>query len=269
MGGSSGGGTSTTIQKSDPWAGAQPYLKDIMGQAQTAYNNSANNQYFPGSTVVPFSPQQQQSMDMIQNRATNGSPLMDAAKTDLQKTVSGGYLDPTQNPAYQAMSQNVTNQVNSQFGAAGRTGSGMNQEALARGITQGGADLYNQERQRQMQAQLFAPQMANQDYYDAGMLGQVGAAQQQQAGNVLTDQMNRYNYNQNLPWQNLNQYSAILNGYGGLGGSSSITQPAAQTNQAASGIGGALAGGQLGSSFGPWGAGIGAVGGGLLGLFGK
>lgn len=268
MGGSSGGGTQTTIQKSDPWKESQPYLTDIMKSAQGAYGQSANDQYYPGSTVVPFSPQTQQSMNMVQQRAIDGSPLIGAAQGELQKTISGGYLDPTQNPAWQTMMDGVTNQVNSQFGAAGRTGSGANAEALARGITQGGAGIYDQERQRQMQAQLFAPTMANQDYYDAGMLGQVGQQQEQQSANYLTDSMNRYNYNQSKPWDNLNKYSAILNGYGGLGGTSSVTAPAAQTNAAASGLGGAMAGGQLGSMFGPWGAGIGAVGGGLLGIFG-
>ena len=265
MGGSSGGGT-TTVQKADPWSGAQPYLTDVMKNAQQVYQNSANNQYYPGSTVVPFSPASNEALNMIQNRATQGSPLISSAQNELNKTISGGYLDPTNDPAYQTMMNDVTNQVNSQFGAAGRTGSGMNQQALARGLAQGGSALYDQERQRQMQGMLFAPQMANQDYYDAGMLGQVGAAQEQQAQNQLNDQVARYNYNQNLPLQNLQNYSSIINGYGGLGGTSTSTGSATSaSNPILGGLGGGLAGFMAGNMIMP---GIGGLIGGGLGLLG-
>lgn len=261
MGGSSGGST-TTVQKADPWSGAQPYLKDIMGQAQNVYNQSANNQYYPYSTVVPFSNATNQGLNAITQRATNGSPLIGSAQDELQKTISGGYLDPTQNPAYQTMMDSVTNQVNSQFGAAGRTGSGMNQEALARGITQGGSQLYDQERQRQIQGMLFAPQMANQDYYDATQLLGVGQQQEGLAGNYINDAMNRYNFNQQQPWQNLQNYSGIVGGFGSQGESSSSTQ--SQSAPKGNAIGGMAGGAMAGSMFGPWGTAIGA-GLGLLG----
>jgi hypothetical protein len=51
-----------------------------------------------------------------------------------------------------------------------------------------------------------------------------------------------------------------------MGGSSSTTVPK-PTNYAAP-VGGALAGAQLGSMFGPWGTGLGALAGGGLGLLG-
>lgn len=231
MGGSSGGST-TTVQKADPWSGAQPYLKDVMGQAQNWYNNAQDNSYYPGSTVVPFSDATNQGLNSIMSRAQNGSPLIGAAQNELQKTINGGYLDVTQDPAYQTMMDSVTNQVNSQFGAAGRTGSGANAEALAKGITQGGSNLYDQERQRQIQSMLFAPTMANQDYYDANQMLGVGQAQENQAQQYINDAQNRYNYNQNLPLQNLQAYSSIINGYGGLGssGTSTQTQSAPQSN---------------------------------------
>jgi len=270
MGGSSGGGTSTTVQKADPWAESQPYLKDVMSKAQSVYGQSQGNQYFPGSTVVPFSNETNQALGSISTRARQGSPLIGAAQGELQKTISGGYLDPTKNPAYATMADDVTNRVQSQFGAAGRTGSGANAGALARGITEGGAGLYDQERQRQMQAQLFAPTMANQDYYDASMLANVGQQKETLSSNYITDAMNRYNFNQNLPWDNLNKYTAVVNGYGGLGGTNTVTQPMGSSNSAASGFGGAMSGAALGNQIYPggWGAGIGAIGGGLFGSFG-
>ena len=85
--------------------------------------------------------------------------------------------------------------------------------------------------------------------------------QEQQAGNYITDAMNRYNYNQQQPWQNLQNYSGIINGYGGLGGTSTTTQSAPKSNPLMGAAGGAMAGMSIG---GPWGA---AIGGGL-GLLG-
>lgn len=50
-----GGGDTTTVQKSDPWPGQQPYLKDLYAQYQNLFQNTAP-QYFPESTVAGLSP---------------------------------------------------------------------------------------------------------------------------------------------------------------------------------------------------------------------
>ena len=50
-----GGGNTTTGQKSDPWEGQQPYLKDIYSQSQNLWNNYGP-QYFPESGVAGLSP---------------------------------------------------------------------------------------------------------------------------------------------------------------------------------------------------------------------
>src|SRR5262245_31573306 len=51
-----GGGTQTTIQKSDPWSGQQSYLTTAYEEAKKLLDNPAP-QYYPNSTVVPFSPE--------------------------------------------------------------------------------------------------------------------------------------------------------------------------------------------------------------------
>lgn len=40
--GKGGGGSTTTVQKADPWVGVQPYIKDLMKQAEDYYNNTNN-----------------------------------------------------------------------------------------------------------------------------------------------------------------------------------------------------------------------------------
>lgn len=47
-----GGQSQTTVQKSDPWAEAQPYLKDIMGRGQEAYNSGAGSQLWGGPQLA-------------------------------------------------------------------------------------------------------------------------------------------------------------------------------------------------------------------------
>lgn len=44
------GGGSTTVQNQDPWAGAQPYLRDLYGRAYTNANNPAG--FYPGATYL-------------------------------------------------------------------------------------------------------------------------------------------------------------------------------------------------------------------------
>lgn len=78
-----GGGNQTTKQTSTPWEGQQPYLEDLFQQAQGLYQGGPQ-QYYPGQTVAPFSPQTMMAMDMMTNRAMSGSPQMDAM---------GGYLN--------------------------------------------------------------------------------------------------------------------------------------------------------------------------------
>lgn len=89
--GGGGGGDQTT--RTEPWAGQQPYLRDLFGQAQNLYRQGGP-QYFPGQTVASFSPQSQMGMDMLTQRALGGDPSMQAFGDYLTSTLSGGNVDP-------------------------------------------------------------------------------------------------------------------------------------------------------------------------------
>mgnify|MGYP001045112250 CR=1 FL=1 len=66
---SSGGGNQTTIQRTEPYAPAEPYLKDILGEAENIYRSGVGRQFFPSSTVVPFAQQTQQALNLQQAQA--------------------------------------------------------------------------------------------------------------------------------------------------------------------------------------------------------
>lgn len=88
-----GGGSQTTTQKSTPWEGQQPYLRDLFRQAQGQFNQGPL-QYYPGQTVAPFSPQTMMGMDLMTQRALGGSPQQDAFGQYLQNAFGQQNIDP-------------------------------------------------------------------------------------------------------------------------------------------------------------------------------
>lgn len=244
MGGSSGGGgTNTTVQKSDPWAAQQPYLQQIMGQAQTNFA-AGGPQYYQGSTVAPQSAATQQAYGMVQGDVTN-NPLQAAASNQVQNTLNGNYLDPASNPylqgTFQAGTQQITNAYNSAVNnttsgaeSNGRYGSGMqayqnnmSNQTLANSLGNLEATTYGQnyntERANQVGAVGAAGDVQNQALNNANALGSVGTAQDTYAQNQTNANVNQWNYNQNLPNNTLAQYLGLVQG--NYGGSSSTQTP--------------------------------------------
>lgn len=279
---SGGGGNTTTTTKSDPWSGQQPYLQQVMSSAQNLYQNNAP-QYYPGQTVAQFNPFQTGAQQMTASLA--GQPTASgAAQGNLSQTLNGDFLNS--NPYLDQMANAANNStirqyqsavapgISSNFEANGRYGSG----AMANAQSQAQQDLatqlgntnasiygnnYENERQNQIRAAALAPGVDAGIYTPAQMLSGVGGqVQNQEQANIQGD-INRFNYNQNLPWDQLARYQQMIQG--NYGGSSQTTQPYYQ-NQAAGALGGAASGAMLGSTFGPWGTAIGAGVGGLTGL---
>jgi len=246
-------GSQTTTQKSDPWASQQPYLTRGFQEAGNLLD-SGGPQYYDKATYTPFSAQSENAMGMIEDRATAGSPLNAGAQNLAQNTLDGKYLNsnPFMDNMFQQGSDKIAENVNAQFSTAGRTGSGAHSGRMAEEM----GDLYNnmyggqyqQERQNQMNTMQIAPQLAETDYNDAARLGQVGQAVEGKAGQIIQDDMNRFNFYQRSPEQNLGQYIAAIQGnYGG------------QTSSTEKGGGNLL--GTVGSLVG--------IGSGLTDIFGK
>lgn len=123
--------------------------------------------------------------------------------------------------------QTLANQM-----AAINQGSALNQQALSNALTgaqnlnaMGQQDYANRlaaagglattsaaDLQRQMAAAQLAPELANADYTDINQLLKVGQAQEDYANTALQADINRYNYEQNLPTAKLNQYAQYLSG---------------------------------------------------------
>ena len=257
MGGSSGSDTTKTTQKSEPWAAQSPYLKYGMDEATRLYQQ-AGPQYYPGSTVAPFSPAQQQAQALGQARALGGNQTMKDAQGYAQDVLKGNYLNsnPYQDAVFQNVQQKVMPAVNSQFMGAGRYGSDLHADTQTRALTEAyspyASQQYQQGLDRMDQMAGMAPQFASNDWTDINALSNIGGQQQQLGQQELQDAVDRWQYYQQLPYNKLGQYQNNIGGnYGGTTvGKTSTPQPSMWQQVAGAGAG------LLGSYLGGFGGGI-------------
>ena len=156
----------------DPWEPTIPALTQLIGQIQGEQGN------------VGITPGQEEAFAQLTENAGQGNPfegqifnlandLFDVGsragtvedaygriQDQLGGIAAGENLDVNENPYLQGMLQNVADdiqeRINAQFAGAGRDLSGMNQQAVARGISEGTLpalfNQYNLERQNQADA---------------------------------------------------------------------------------------------------------------------
>lgn len=277
---------SHTSQTTEPSAFIRPFMQFGAEQSRALYE-TGGPRYYGGNTVVPFSSQTEAALGGTEARARAGSPVVRAAQDYATRTLNapptsqfGGATNPYLDATFNRAADATQNRLQSGF-----AGSGRNIEAARPAAADELGDLsqriyggaYESERDRmasdlaQQRATQFsvagmAPNLANQDYVDLQQLGGVGGQVEDLTGRLMEDQAARFDFNQNAPQTNLDNYIARITG-GYPGGTSNSVTPTYR-NRTAGGLGGALGGAQLGSTFGPWGTAIGAIGGGLLGAYG-
>ena len=273
---SSGGGNQTTTQRTEPYAPAEPFLQDILGEAQNIYRSGIGRQFFPGSTVVPFATQTQSALDLGQAAAleqAGPSQLMNLAGSTISDFASGAgqnqYLDQIRS----GITSDVMGNIATQFGGMGRTGtSPQAQQAAARGITQAyapiAANLSQAERSRQLAAAGQLPslqqQMDARRFGGIGQLSGIGGAYEDLARRQLQDQIARFQFGQQAPMSALQQYAGLVSPIGSGFPTSLTNAPSNRPGTLGGAFGGAVAGSALPASFlGGYGTMIGAGLGGL------
>lgn len=289
-----------TMSRIDP--ALQPYLQMGLQRAQQLFLTGQQPQLFPGQMYVSPSEQTLSALSQQEALARGAQPTLQAAQEayraslgQLGQTAAGGFLQgsPMQQRAIEAATRPITQQFESQvlpgissgFSRAGRYGSGAMQraqsaatEAYGRALGDVGANIayqdYTRERGLQQQAQLAqsalaqaAPSFFQASFLPAQALGQVGAAREAIAAQPLQEQMQRFQYGQQLPYQQLQGFLSSV--YGTPMGQSQAVIPQAQTNRLGQAIGlgtlGYLGGQALQGQFGQYAPVAGAALGGLLG----
>lgn len=294
--GSSGGQTPVTQQTTqtrDPWLPAQQFLQLGMEAARSNYTNDVGYQPYSGQTQASVDPNVTlglQSQAQIANANLGGTPGVNASRTMGTQLINNYGLSPelqnlynrtsTQdNPYLQGVINQQVGQANAAASGMGRYGSGAHDAAIAQAIAPTMAQDYARRQQqaqaileggmtRQGQWSQLMPTLDQAQYAPAQNLTAIGQYYQDRAQNQLNDQIKLWNAQQARPWEQLARYNAIVGGAGGLGGTQVTTSPGAiQPSTMNKILGGAAAGAGIGSMFAPGiGTGIGALGGGLLGL---
>lgn len=263
-----------------------PYLQMGLQQAEKLFFQQRPNLY-PGQTYVSPSQQTLSALSQQEQLAGSAAPMLNQAQQAYQsamgtvgQTAAGNFFaSPYQQQMISAATRPITQQfeqqvlpgITSSFSRAGRYGSGAMNRALGSATEGYGRALgdvtagiayrdYEAERARQMNAAqlqanlaLNAPSMYQQQFLPSQTLAQVGAAREAISAQPLQEAMQRYSFEQQLPYLQLQSFmSNVYNNP--LAGMSAP----AQSNPYAGALGGALAGGSL---FGL----PGAIAGGLLG----
>lgn len=316
FGGSSQQKTSSSSSgQSGPLLPSQGRLQDrIFNLASGLYDQTPKNVY-GGNYVTPMSGASGMGLRILANLGQGdfgGKNVSDYAS----QVLSGQYLDPNSNPYFKAAVAAATRPILQNFqeqqlpaltsqavqsGAYGGTRNAVAQGIASRGASQAIGDtsanlsnqIYEAERQRQMEAPQLLAQGAALQTLPAQLMSQVGSSLEGYQNQQNQQQYQRYLDQQNQPWigfQNL-MAPAFANAGTRYSGKNSATTTSSVTPSISSIIGqglqGAIGGGLMGymgaqqGSGMPWAApnawtppnsgmasGIGGILGGLSGLFG-
>lgn len=248
---SKGGGSTRTVSQTLTDPTTAPFKEFGLQEAKRLYE-AGPQQYYPGQTVVGYSPETQTALAGLRQQAITGSPFIGAVQDVVMQNLMGT------NPLQAAAFRPVVEQVQAQASQAGRYGSGYQQAALAQAL----APYAYQAQQAAIQQ---APAARQFGLSDLELLAGVGAAREQQAQAELAADIQRFQFEQAAPQAALANYLASVSG-GELG---TQTVEPVYKQPALSALGGALSGAELakkiGGDFTP---GMGAAAGGLLGLLG-
>jgi hypothetical protein len=255
------------LQGSPVVGAAQNYATNTLNATPSSQFGGASNPYASGAN--PYGGASNPYLDATFNRAADsvqnriqsgfagsgrnieaGRPVAADEMSDLAARIYGGAYENERNRQLSYGQQQL---------GIGASGYESERDRMAQDL----------ERQRSMQFGVagLAPQLANQDYVDINALQGVGGQVEDLSGRLMEDQAARWDFSQNAPQINLDNYLARVTG--AYPGQNATQTTPTYRNRTAGAMGGAMAGAQLGSQIYPgWGTAIGAVAGGLLGGYG-
>ena len=250
---SKGGGGSSETTVAEPWAGAQPYISKGYEEAAGIYDQFSPS-YYSGQTQSGFSPDQLTAQAGTRDWATQGAPnVMNPALSAYQYGTGTQVLDVANNPYVQGMAQQAASDAYGQLnpalsgirqGAIQSGGYGGGRQGIAEGLAISGAadaansaaagiysDAYGQGLQHQSATLGQTGAIMDAGFSPYSELGQSGQEQQSREQRLIEDAKAQHDFQQNLPYDRLNQYTQSITGTGGLMGSNagSTTSPGTST----------------------------------------
>lgn len=282
MGGGSGGAqpTQTTTLKMSP---EQKQLYNLALPGIKSFAATVPDRY-GGSTIADFDPSQVAGQNMALNAASGLQAPLTSGAVDANKFLLKDIWNPESNPylsgAIDAAVRPITERyqetvmpgIRDEFQGAGQQFGGSR-----RGVAEGLAardylrnvgdtsskivqDQYANNLSSMVKALGLAPQTANAAVIPAQTTSAVGDVRQGMAQSLLSEDVGNFNYDQTAPFLQSKELLALLSGIPGGTNVSTANNP--PSNPMMSGLGGAMAGAQLGSMIMP---GIGTLAGAGLG----
>jgi hypothetical protein len=218
-----GGGGGSQESKTELSPEFKPYVNFSLGEAKRLYEGMPAA---PETLAVAPSAATSQALQMAQQRAVGGSPLLRAAQEEQLATIQGrevnpflgGALEQANRLAGERYTQNIQD-LQAKASSAGRYGSaamgqqaGRAQDIFARALTEQGGQLAfssaEAERARQVEAARAAPQMSAADYADLQRLLQVGQAREGYEQQAIQGRLAA----QDIPLQRLQRAANIFYG---------------------------------------------------------
>jgi len=237
-----GGGSQDATTSGGPWKPQQPYLKGLFGSAQSQYQDYTP-QYFGyngtsggtptqtgSSQVSPFNSQETGAISQIGQLGANGTPTLDSANSAVNQYANGSMLSGS-NPYFQSVTNQIQGSLTPGLMSAFSQGTTDNpnvayaaSQGLGNAVGQAASQNYETQSQNQLNAASMAPYMYNTQLGGANAALTAGQASQTQAQNELSNQVNAYNYYQQLPYNQINQYASLINGNYGTQSTQSVPQ---------------------------------------------
>lgn len=218
----------------------QRLIPDELKGAATAYSGMVTDlarrpfQAYTGQGVADLNSMQTGAMNLIQNRALNGSPVMDQANQTLTGFMQGGQTNPYLDSMVKKAQGSVAEQFNTMTkpaldtaavnsGSFGNSGlqerMALQQKAAAQQMgdiaTSMYGNAYNTDQANKMQALSMAPTFGNQAYTDASQLMNAGNTAFQNAQDKADFGYQQYQNQQNYPLQQINAVGGGLNNMSG------------------------------------------------------
>lgn len=273
-----GGGDTKATTTTEPPKFQTPYIKDVLGQAQTL-NQQPGPYYYPGSTVAPANQNNIASIGMLANQAApysanvaqqSGDALSQlyASANPLNNPYFASTAQAMVDPATQALQRQVLPGIDSGAVLAGQVGS--SRQGIAQGnaindytrnllnsLSQYGSNAYGQGLDALKSGLALAPQTSQLGAMPAQYTGAAGDMQRQYEQQLIDASQQRYNYYQQLPYDQLNYYAGLVGNP--LGSRSSSIGPDTSPSGLQSILGGAATGASLGAAIPGFGAGAGGT----------
>lgn len=201
---------------SGAYLNANPYLNSMFDQASSAVGRQFENNVMPGIASM-FSGAGRFGSNQMAEGLGQAEEQYGDTLNDLATRIYGGNY---------ANERGLQQQAQTSLGGFGLSASGQRQQALTN-LGQMGLQgqqlqqqalgslggLYGGERENMVRSTSMAPMLDQSRYYGMDRLAGLGAQQDAYNQSLINADMNRWNFNQNAPNNNLQMLASLLNGY--------------------------------------------------------